>query len=75
VEVVKPLLDDPKNDVVVIDCTGIENMTDSFANAFFGPLCADTFESGRLKFKGCTPLVKSFILSAWEMELRKRNRA
>lgn len=71
-EAVMPLLQPHRDETVIIDCTGIENMTDSFANAFFGPICADHFQSGRVKFKGCTPLVKSFILSAWSIELRLR---
>jgi hypothetical protein len=59
---------------VVVDCTGIENMTDSFSNAFFGPLCADWVDGGHIKFKGCTPLVQSFIMTAWQMELRRREK-
>ena len=69
-EVVTPLLNEGKE--VVIDCQGIENMTDSFANAFFGPLCVDFDPGKRVFFKGCTELVKSFITSAWQIELRRR---
>lgn len=56
--------------VVVILCDGIENMNDSFANAFFGPLTLHWGERKQVKIKGCSELVKSFICSAWEMERR-----
>jgi hypothetical protein len=70
-EVVMPLLADGASEVV-IECQGIENMTDSFANAFFGPLCVDFAPGKRVFFKGCTELTKSFITSAWQIELRRR---
>ncbi len=70
-EVVMPLLADPSVQVT-IDCNGIENMTDSFANAFFGPICADCSPGKRVFFKGCTDNVKAFIQSAWSIELRRR---
>jgi hypothetical protein len=71
---VRPLLD-LGTDTVIIDCSRIENMTDSFANAFFGPLVLDDVPNGRIKFKGCSPLVKSFVMSAGNIEQRRRERA
>ncbi len=68
-----PLLADDASEVI-IQCQGIENMTDSFANAFFGPLCVDFVPHKRVFFQGCTELTKSFIMSAWEIELRRREK-
>ena len=69
--ILKPAMDSNPDLALVIDMTGVENMTDSFANTLFGPL-GELRAAGRdVAFKGCSELVKSFILSAIEMQARR----
>lgn len=51
---------------VVLDFHGVENMTDSFANACFANLAKNHLPEirTRLRFVGCGDIVKSFIVTA-----------
>ena len=53
-------------DSVVFDFTGVENMTDSFSNACFVQLFFTHREmlGNRIQFKGCSPVIRHFVLSA-----------
>lgn len=59
-------------DEVVFDLEGIENMTDSFANACFANLFFTHRElvGVRIHFKSCSPIVRHFVLSALAMSQR-----
>lgn len=70
-----PLLKSNPDATVVLDCTGVENMTDSFANATFGALLCEFPAGKRVFFRGATPLIKDFILNAWNIEKNRRERA
>lgn len=59
---VKPLLDADKELTLEIDMNGIESMTDSFCHAFFVPIWDEIAQGRKVKFKGCNPLVKDFIM-------------
>ncbi|KAB2638418.1 MAG: DUF4325 domain-containing protein [Verrucomicrobia bacterium] len=59
---------------VVFDFTGVTNLTDSFLHAYFGNMAeehGDEF-SRKVRFKGCSPLVRSFVSIAVSEGLRKR---
>ena len=50
---------------VVFDFAGVQNMTDSFAFCLFSNLVGGRAEFlPRMKFKDCSPLIKSFITAA-----------
>ena len=61
---VEPLLNNGHK--VVFDFSGVENMTDSFANACFGVLAQNHPEEiGRqIRFEHATPLITDFIVAA-----------
>ena len=48
---------------VVFDFTGVTNLTDSFVHACFGNMAEEHGEefSHKVRFKGCSPLVRSFV--------------
>lgn len=48
---------------VTFDFTGVTNITDSFVHAFFGNMAEEHGEEFRRKvrFKGCSDLVRSFL--------------
>jgi hypothetical protein len=54
---------------VVLDFDGVTNMTDSFANACFGHLFRhlDFCLEGKLSLINGSPVVKSFLTSAWSL--------
>jgi hypothetical protein len=60
-------------DVVVFDFTGITNITDSFAHACFGNIAEEHGEEffRKVKFKGCSPLIRSFLQIAVSEGLRR----
>ncbi len=57
---------------VIFDFEGVENMTDSFANACFANLFFTHRDlvGVRIHFKACSPVVRHFILSALAMSQR-----
>lgn len=63
-----------RGESVIIDLAGVDNMTDSFSNACFTQLFVDHPDAfgTRLKFKACTPLIKSFVLCALTMSERTK---
>lgn|GEM_PF-1273645 len=63
-----------RGDDVIIDLAGVDNMTDSFSNACFTQLFVDHPNAfgTRLKFKACTPLIRSFVISALSMSERDK---
>lgn len=70
---VEPLMEGGAS--AILDLGGVDNMTDSFANACFAQLFAkhrDAFGK-RLKFKACSPLIKGFVISALEMSQKPRS--
>lgn len=70
VDVLEPAL--ARGEELVIDMEGVDNMTDSFSNACFAHLFHKHGDlvGSRIRFKSCTPLVRSFILNALEMSRR-----
>lgn len=58
---------------VVFDFTGVTNLTDSFVHAFFGNMAEEHGEefSRKVRFKGCSPLVRSFLTIAVSEGLKK----
>jgi len=64
------------NQIVILDFEGVENMTDSFANACFGNLfhSLDFNLEGKVEFRNCSPLVQDFILSAMNIALMRVHR-
>jgi hypothetical protein len=64
-------------DQVIFDFSGIANITDSFANGLVGNLVelhpVGFFE--KVKFRHCTPLVRSVLLTAIELGRRRAERA
>lgn len=64
---VEPIIS--KGGIVVLNFEGVENMTDSFANACFGDLFFhhDLDLKDKVQFLNCSQIVKDFILSsrAW----------
>jgi len=58
---------------VVFDFSGVTNLTDSFVHALFGNMAEEHGEefSGKVRFKGCSPLVRSFVSIAVSEGLRK----
>ena len=60
---------------IILDFQGISSMTDSFANAFIGNMAElhpEDFKT-KLRFKNCSPLVKSFIKSALQFAQHRAN--
>lgn len=55
-----------KGDTVVFDFAGVDNMTDSFANACFGVLAQNnrTEFGKRLRFINQSPLIHDFLTAA-----------
>jgi len=58
---------------VVFDFSGVTNLTDSFVHALFGNMAEEHGEefSKKVRFKGCSPLVRSFVSIAVTEGLRK----
>ena len=58
---------------VVFDFTGVANLTDSFVHACFGNMAEEHGEefSRKVRFKGCSPLVRSFVSIAVSEGLKK----
>lgn len=58
---------------VMFDFTGVTNLTDSFVHAFFGSMAEEHGEefSRKVRFKGCSPLVRSFVSIAVSEGLKK----
>lgn len=64
---IKPMMEADPELALVIDCEGIDNMTDSFSNALFCP-CWRLVRAGRnIKVVNTTPLIKSFVSTAVQM--------
>lgn len=55
------------------DFTGVNNLTDSFVHATFGNMAEDHGDEflAKVRFKGCSPLVKSFLSIAVGEGIRK----
>lgn len=58
---------------VVFNFTGVTNLTDSFVHAFFGNMAEEHGEefAHKVRFKGCSPLVRSFVSIAVTEGLKK----
>jgi hypothetical protein len=58
---------------VTFDFTGVTNLTDSFVHACFGNMAEEHGEDfvKKVRFKGCSPLVKSFLSIAVSEGLKK----
>ena len=58
---------------VVFDFTGVTNLTDSFVHACFGNMAEEHGEefSQKVRFKGCSPLVRSFLSIAVSEGLKR----
>ena len=58
---------------VTFDFTGVTNLTDSFVHATFGNMAEEHGDAfvAKVKFKGCSPLVRSFLSIAVGAGLRK----
>ena len=58
---------------VTFDFTGVTNLTDSFVHATFGNMAEEHGDEfvAKVKFKGCSPLVRSFLSIAVGEGLRK----
>lgn len=67
-QTIKPAVE--AGEEVTIDCNGIENMNDSFANALFGPSFEWHKKGFKIKVANTTPLIKSFVQSAIEIHQR-----
>ena len=54
------------NFLAIFDFDGVNNMSESFANALFGGLAEDHPDDlvERVRFKNCSPLIRGFIISA-----------
>lgn len=52
-----------KCETIVFDFSGVHNITDSFVHATFGNMVEDHGEEfmSKARFKGCSPLIKSFL--------------
>ena len=60
-------------DSVTFDFSGVTNLTDSFVHACFGNMAEEhgpEFQS-KVRFTGCSPLVRSFLSIAVSEGLRK----
>jgi hypothetical protein len=58
---------------VTFDFTGVTNLTDFFVHACFGNMAEDHGEDfvKKVRFKGCSPIVKSFLSIAVSEGLKK----
>jgi len=58
---------------VTFDFTGVTNLTDSFVHATFGNMAEEHGDEfvAKVKFRGCSPLVRSFLSIAVGAGLRK----
>ena len=58
---------------VTFDFTGVTNLTDSFVHATFGNMAEEHGDEfvAKVKFKGCSALVRSFLSIAVGAGLRK----
>jgi hypothetical protein len=58
---------------VTFDFTGVTNLTDSFVHALFGNMAEEHGEEfvKKVRFKGCSPLVKSFLSIAVSEGLKR----
>lgn len=71
---IKPMMEANQDLALVIDCEGIDNMTDSFSNTLFGPLWGLAKAGRSVKVINTTPLIKSFVSTAIEMHERDLER-
>jgi anti-anti-sigma regulatory factor len=69
--VIKPAVEADPTLEVKIDCEGVENLNDSFANALFGPCFEWHLKGFKIKIVNASPLVKSFVQSAMEIHARR----
>ena len=60
-------------ELVTFDFTGVTNLTDSFVHATFGNMAEEHGDEfvAKVKFKGCSPLVRSFLSIAVGEGLRQ----
>ena len=60
-------------DSVTFDFSGVTNLTDSFVHAMFGNMAEEHGQefTDKVHFKGCSPLVRSFLSIAVSEGLRK----
>ncbi len=67
---VEPALE--RGESIVFDLGGVDNMTDSFANACFANLFARHPDkiAAQVTFKSCSPLIRTFLESAFAMSRR-----
>lgn len=58
-------------EMIVFDFSGVENMTDSFANACFGNLAANHANDllAKVRFANCQPTVRAFLQAAVSLGL------
>lgn len=58
---------------MTFDFTGVTNLTDSFVHTCFGNMAEEHGEDfvKKVRFKGCSPLVKSFLSIALSEGLKK----
>jgi hypothetical protein len=58
---------------VTFDFAGVTNITDSFVHACFGNMAEEHGEEflAKIRFKGCSPLVRSFLSIAVAEGMRK----
>ena len=70
---VEPRLDEG---AIVFDFRGVENMTDSFANACFGNLFFDRFADfeENIRFTHCSDLIRDCLLVAISLAIKERQR-
>ncbi|SRR5260370_37198273 len=63
-EDIEPLLD--REEEIVFDFGGVENLTDSFCNACFANLAAERPDAikSKIQFINCSPVVKAFLSSS-----------
>ncbi len=64
-----------KCETIVFDFTGVHNITDSFVHATFGNMVEDHGEDfmKKTRFKGCSPLIKSFLSIAIGVGMKRRH--
>lgn len=58
---------------ILFDFTGVTNLTDSFVHATFGNMAEEHGDEfmAKVRFKGCSPVVKSFLSIAVGEGMRK----
>jgi hypothetical protein len=62
--------------LIIFDFQGVENTTDSFANACFGQLAQNHPKEvlDKVRISNCTPIVQEFVLSAISAGLQRADR-